>query len=56
MAAHKVDSRIIYSRAKSADAKEGITSFLEKRAPNYPDKVSADLPDAFPWWDEPEYK
>ena len=56
MEAHKVDSRIIYRRAKSADAKEGIASFLEKRPPNYPDKVSADLPDAFPWWDEPEYK
>jgi len=56
MAAHKVDSRIIFSRAKSADAKEGIASFLEKRSPEYPDKVSSDLPDAFPWWDEPEYK
>lgn len=56
MEAHKVDSRIIYRRAKSADAKEGIASFLEKRTPEYPDKVSADLPDAFPWWDEPEYK
>ena len=56
MAAHKVDSRIIYNRAKSADAKEGITSFLEKRSPNYPDTVSSDLPDTFPWWEEPEYK
>ena len=56
MEAHKVDSRIIYNRAKSADAKEGIASFLEKRAPNYPDKVSSDLPDSFPWWKEPVYK
>jgi enoyl-CoA hydratase/carnithine racemase len=56
MEAHKVDSRIIYNRAKSADAKEGIASFLEKRAPNYPDKVSSDLPDSFPWWEEPVYK
>ncbi|CAO1649079.1 crotonase/enoyl-CoA hydratase family protein [Parasphingorhabdus sp. NYA22] len=56
MEAHKVDSRIIYNRAKSADAKEGITSFLEKRSPNYPDKVSSDLPDSFPWWEEPVYK
>lgn len=55
MEAHKVDSRIIYNRAKSADAKEGVASFLEKRNPVYPDRVSADMPDAFPWWDEPEY-
>lgn len=56
MEAHKVDSRIIYNRAKSADAKEGIASFLEKRAANFPDKVSTDLPDSFPWWEEPVYK
>lgn len=56
MEAHKVDSRIIYRRAKSADAKEGIASFLEKRTPEYPDKVSTDLPDSFPWWEEPVYK
>ena len=56
MEAHKVDSRIIYNRAKSADAREGIASFLEKRSPTYPDKVSTDLPDSFPWWEEPVYK
>jgi hypothetical protein len=56
MEAHKVDSRIIYNRAKSADAKEGIESFLQKRNPVYPDKVSSDLPDSFPWWKEPVYK
>ncbi|MEO9634667.1 MAG: crotonase/enoyl-CoA hydratase family protein [Parasphingorhabdus sp.] len=56
MEAHKVDSRIIFNRAKSADAKEGIASFLEKRGPSYPDKVSTDLPDTFPWWEEPVYK
>ena len=56
MEAHKVDSRIIYNRAKSGDAKEGIASFLEKRSPVYPDKVSSDLPDCFPWWEEPVYK
>jgi len=55
MEAHKIDSKAIYHRARSADAKEGIASFLEKRDPAYPDKVSADLPDFFPWWEEPVY-
>jgi enoyl-CoA hydratase/carnithine racemase len=50
MEAHKIDSRAIFARGKQADAKEGVTSFLEKRAPNYPDKVSADMPDFVPWW------
>lgn len=56
MMAHRVDSRAIFTRAKSGDAKEGISSFLEKRAPAYPDKVSKDMPDFFPWWDEPAYQ
>jgi enoyl-CoA hydratase/carnithine racemase len=56
MAAHQIDSRAIYRRSRSGDAQEGISSFLEKRSPVYPDKVSTDLPDFFPWWDEPAYK
>lgn len=56
MAVHQIDSRAIYRRSRSGDAKEGISSFLEKRAPVYPDKVSTDMPDFFPWWDEPAYK
>jgi enoyl-CoA hydratase/carnithine racemase len=55
MDAHKIDSRAIYRRSRSGDAKEGIASFLEKRAPNYPDTVSADMPDFFPWWEEQVY-
>ncbi len=56
MDAHRIDSRAIYRRSRSGDAQEGISSFLEKRNPTYPDKVSTDLPDFFPWWDEPAYK
>lgn len=55
MDAHKVDSRAIYRRSRSGDAKEGISSFLEKRPPVYPDTVSADMPDFFPWWEEQHY-
>jgi enoyl-CoA hydratase/carnithine racemase len=56
MMAHRVDSRAIFTRARAGDAKEGIASFLEKRAPVYPDKVSTDMPDFFPWWEEPDYQ
>ena len=55
MAAHRVDSRAIYRLSRSADAREGIQSFLEKRPPSYPDRVGADMPDFYPWWDEPGY-
>ena len=55
MDAHKIDSRAIYRRSRSGDAKEGIASFLEKREPHYPDTVSADMPDFFPWWEEQVY-
>lgn len=56
MEAHRVDSRAIWSRGRSGDAREGVTSFLEKRPAVFPDRVSADLPDFFPWWDEPGYE
>ncbi len=54
MEAHITDSRAIQSRGASADAREGVGSFLEKRRPNFPDRVSADLPDPFiNWRDRP---
>ena len=45
----------IYARGASADAKEGVMSFLEKRPASYPNKVSTDMPSFFPWWDERKY-
>ncbi len=55
MDAHRIDSRSIQARGQSADAREGVTAFLEKRAAVFPDKVSADMPPFFPWWDEPTF-
>src|SRR3974390_3412579 len=55
MEAHKVDSRGIYTRGRPEDVKEGVMSFLEKRPANFKNKISSDMPDFFPWWDEREY-
>jgi enoyl-CoA hydratase/carnithine racemase len=52
MHAHRVDSRAIQARGRSADAREGVGAFLEKRPAVFPDTVSRDMPDFFPWWDE----
>jgi enoyl-CoA hydratase/carnithine racemase len=55
MEAHKVDSRAIWARGRSADAKEGVMSFLEKRPARFADRVSADMPDFVPWWADRPY-
>ena len=56
MEAHKVDSRGIASRGASPDAVEGVMSFLEKRPADFPLRVSTDMPDFFPWWEERPFR
>jgi len=56
MAAHRVDSRAILARGRSDDAREGVTSFLEKRPPHFSLGVSVDLPDVFPEWTDPQFR
>jgi enoyl-CoA hydratase/carnithine racemase len=55
MVAHRADSRAMFARGQSADAHEGVTSFLEKRAPVFTDLVSDGLPELFPGQEEPVY-
>jgi enoyl-CoA hydratase/carnithine racemase len=55
MEAHRIESRGLLARGRSADVREGVQSFLEKRPASFPDLVSRDLPDYFPWWQEPPY-
>jgi enoyl-CoA hydratase/carnithine racemase len=56
MAAHRADSRGMFFRGQSADAREGVMSFLEKRPANFPDRVSEGLPDLFPCDEEPAFR
>jgi enoyl-CoA hydratase/carnithine racemase len=55
MVAHRMDSRGMLARGRSADAAEGVTSFLEKRPAVFPDRVSAGLPDILPDWTRPSF-
>ncbi|MBB3011125.1 crotonase/enoyl-CoA hydratase family protein [Cupriavidus alkaliphilus] len=55
MEAHKLDSRAIQSRGRSADVKEGVSAFLEKRPAAFPETVSHDMPDFFDWTSEPPF-
>jgi enoyl-CoA hydratase/carnithine racemase len=48
MEAHRADSRALFARGQSDDAREGVTSFLEKRPAEFTDRVSAGLPELFP--------
>jgi enoyl-CoA hydratase/carnithine racemase len=47
MDAHHADSRAMFLRGQSDDARERITSFLEKRPARFTDRVSDGLPDLF---------
>src|SRR5687767_12842677 len=55
MDAHRIDSKAMFHRGRSADVKEGIASFLEKRPPCFTDTVSGHFPD-LPWGEEPSYR
>ena len=56
MEAHKIDSRAVFELGQSGEAIEGVNSFLEKRPPSFPGKVSKDMPSFFPWWEEKEFE
>jgi enoyl-CoA hydratase/carnithine racemase len=55
MDAHRADSRAMVHRGQSADAVEGVTSFLEKRPAHFTDRVSEGLPDIQPGFKEPRF-
>jgi enoyl-CoA hydratase/carnithine racemase len=54
--AHRWDSRMIFTRGRMADAREGVMSFLEKRPAAFTDSVAKEYPDFAPWDIDPGYE
>jgi len=55
MDAHRIDSALVDALGPGADVREGVLSFLEKRPPEFPNRVPRDLPPPYPWWDDPAF-
>ena len=55
MEAHRVESKAVPQLGGAADAIEGVTSFLEKRPANFTLGPANDMPDVYPWFEEPEF-
>ena len=50
--AHRVDSQAMFWTGRSADAREGVSAFLEKRPARFTLRPSKDMPPFYPWWTE----
>lgn len=54
---HRLESACLQGyMGQREDAREGVVSFMEKRAPNFPMKVSGDMPDFYPWRETPPFR
>lgn len=55
MDAHRVESAAVPQLGSMGDAKEGVTSFFEKRAPEFTLGPAKDMPPVYPWFSEPGF-
>lgn len=49
--AHEIESQGIHYMGRSADAREGVQSFLDKRPAEFTMRPSRDMPPYYPWWE-----
>ncbi|MGA9048252.1 MAG: crotonase/enoyl-CoA hydratase family protein [Dehalococcoidia bacterium] len=56
MEAHMLESKYLNWLYGQPDAHEGVMSFLEKRPPKFPMKISRDMPAFYPWWKPGDYR
>jgi enoyl-CoA hydratase/carnithine racemase len=56
MEAHILESKILNWTYGAGDSHEGVKSFLEKRPPAFPMKVTKDMPGFYPWWKPREFR
>lgn len=49
--AHLIESRLLAEMGGAPDAREGIASFRDRRAPHFPGRIPNDLPASYPWWE-----
>lgn len=48
----QIDGRFAMTLGSGSDVREGVAALLEKRAPNFAGRVSSDMPEGYPWWDD----